>query len=124
MYCSVWQSVLFWCFLSFLATFAAVELKQRNIINLSLSNYGHKLGGLLLSFLLTLRISIGIARFNEQVDLLIMIFSCGKELMINTVTFTRNCNTAQNREWRLEVSGVFFFMLFHFFVHQIKIVFN
>ena len=84
---------------------AVVELLQGiKGIDLKISDKGHTLLTLILSFLIVTRVNISVGRYNEARGNLEIMYGVARELIQNCCLFSDHMNDTAGKEWRSEVA--------------------
>jgi len=99
---SIWPRVLPWCVANLLLTLLLMWLGRRGY-DLTISDAGHKFMSVLVSFLVVTRVNIAYTRFMESASLMSGLFRQAREIVMNTVTFTRQFRDERASNWRLEI---------------------
>ena len=103
---SVWLRVLPYCLFNAFVTAIIVfgRTLKEDFVDLTIPDNGHKFMSMLASFLVVTRCKIAYQRYCQTSTTLSSLMKSSRELVQQSVAFTRYENSQQARKWRFEVS--------------------
>jgi predicted membrane chloride channel (bestrophin family) len=105
MHGSVWPKVLPWCLITMAFTYAIIELRDHDIVNLSInSNTGHGFMSILVSFLVVTRATITYNRFMEARQGVADLFRTSREVVQYACLLSLTNKGDSAKKWRQDVA--------------------
>lgn len=104
MYGSVWPQVFPFCVANAAICLAVYELKLHNIADLTFSPSGHRYMGMLMSFLVIMRVKISYDHYAEANKLLSACYRACRELVQFACLLTSCDKSNKARQWRQDVA--------------------
>jgi len=101
---SVWPKVLPYCLINSGLLLVLQLLKTHDIADFSISDKGHTMTTLFVSFLIISRVSMSLGRYNECRTCLTKIYREARELVQNMIIFTQADQSDQAKAYRLELA--------------------
>jgi len=96
MFGSVWPRIGHFCVANVLLTLVLVELQRREY-RVAIDDNGHKFMSVLISFLVVSRVNIAYDRFMENARLMTDLFRNCRELVMNTMSYTRQFSSEASK---------------------------
>jgi len=103
-YGSIWKDVLAYCILNTCICFGVYYLRKNDIVDLTISDWGHNVTKLFVSFLVVTRVNMALSRYNQSGKYLNQMYSNAREFIQNICAFTRKDQSEEAKEWRHEIA--------------------
>ena len=101
---SVWKDTFKYCLINAIITGAVHYLKIVHDIDLGITDKGHTMMTLFVSFLIVSRVSISLGRYNESHGNLGKMYREARELVQNMVVFTKGDQSITAKQWRNDLA--------------------